>query len=90
MTNRSDCELQKWIQFHPILDYTDEEVQKKIIVSQDHGASITLYDWIHRHDNTRTVIILEADDNWWNEVNQRFSDEWLAEFRKAFSEDINK
>ena len=81
MSNKSDCELQKWIQFHPILDYTDEEVQKKVIVSQDHGATVTLYDWIHRYDGGREVVVV-ANDGWWEE----FGREWLTDFRKSFSE----
>jgi hypothetical protein len=82
MSNSSDRELQQWIQFHPILDYTDEEVQKKVIVNQDHGATVTLYDWIHRYDTAGAIL----DAGWMDE----YTGSRLKEFRRGLMEELNK
>lgn len=82
MTVQSDKRLQEFIQSQMSIDYTDEDVQKRTVISTDHGASITLYDYIHSDDIPMSERhILNLDD---------MSANWIEEFRKMFAEEINK
>jgi hypothetical protein len=79
MTNKSDIELQEWIQEHQAPDYANEEVQKRTIIGHDMGSEISLYAWIHRYDNAESASILSLD-----EVSKLLADE----FRGSFIEEM--
>jgi hypothetical protein len=82
MSKESERRLQEFIDGQMSIDYRDEEVQKKIVISQDHGASITLYDYIHGNDIPMSDIeILDVGG---------MSDDWIDKFRKMFMENLNK
>lgn len=80
MTIQSDKELQEWIESQRAIDYTTEYVQKRTILSYEQGGNITLYDWIHRYDNSEPAYIVDLDD---------VSADWVIKFRKAFTEAVN-
>ena len=77
MTIKSDKELQDFINSQD-KNYYDEEVQKSTIIAHDVGASITLYDWIHRNDEP---LIECAPPDW-----QALNDAWVEEFRRLMLE----
>jgi hypothetical protein len=79
MTNKSDCELQKWIQDHIAPDYTNEDVQKRTVIFEDMGHSVTLYEWIHRYDNPEPATILDIGD---------MAKLWSDEYKKFIIEEM--
>ena len=62
MSRLSDIELRRWMDSHQVPDYTDEAVQKIMVIFEEHGASVTLYDWIHRYDVCVPTRILDLGE----------------------------
>jgi hypothetical protein len=83
MTEKSDKELQEFILLKQTLDYTDEETQKRMIISHDMGAEISLYAWIHRYDSPAGEILTIA------EVNKILADDFMEAFTEYMREGLD-
>jgi len=61
----------------------DEKLQRRTIIAYEMGGSVSLYDWIHRNDNTEPVQIILPED-WCN-----IKDEWITEFTRLMNQELH-